>query len=273
VPNSLPDAMKSSSWRKEVKCYLQILRGLQLATTNKWAEVKKCVEELESLVKSPLVGIIGLYSMYLSGVYHQGTGDFQTASIIFGNPSFSLEPPNPKSETRNQAEIEACLLATFNRIWIMQHPDHQNNQLTLDLLEQLRPFCSDHPNREIHTAYNLVLAATHMNPPIPMTAVKTHISTALNGAKSLSDVQTASIALNLMRAKLFQNIVGEQALQCARAASQQAKRSGNMLWMSVADGMLAQSLDVQGQTGEAQNVYQSAVHYANSAISPTGNAS
>ena len=79
---------------------------------------------------------------------------------------------------------------------------------------------------------------------------------------TLGDIQTSSIALSLMRAKLFQNIVGDQALQCARAASQQARRSGNLIWMSVADNMLAQSLEVQGQAAEAQNVAQAAINHA-----------
>ncbi|RYP85477.1 hypothetical protein DL770_005035 [Monosporascus sp. CRB-9-2] len=262
LPTSLQDAMKCASWRREVKCYLEILRGLHFATSNQWAEVKKCVEQLEMIVKPSLKGILGVYSLYLSGVYHQGTQDFDTAEEIYSHPSLSLEAYDAGQGSRKQAELEVSLLAAFNRIWIMQHPAHQNNKVTLDLLDQLRLLCPDHPNREIRTIYHLVLAAAKTVPPVPMTTVKTHISTALNSAKALGDIQTSSIALSLMRAKLFQNIVGEQALQCARAASQQARRSGNLIWMSVADNMLAQSLDVQGHTAEAQNVAQAAINHA-----------
>ncbi|RYP24552.1 hypothetical protein DL765_000572 [Monosporascus sp. GIB2] len=262
LPTSLQDAMKCAGWRREVKCYLEILRGLHFATSNQWAEVKKCVEQLEMIVKPSLKGILGAYSLYLSGVYHQGTQDFDAAEEIYSHPSLSLEAYDAGQGSRKQAELEVSLLAAFNRIWIMQHPAYQNNKVTLDLLDQLRALCPDHPNREIRTIYHLVLAAAKTVPPVPMTTVKTHISTALNSAKALGDIQTSSIALSLMRAKLFQNIVGEQALQCARAASQQARRSGNLIWMSVADNMLAQSLDVQGHAAEAQNVAQAAVNHA-----------
>ncbi|KAI1214888.1 cohesin loading factor-domain-containing protein [Annulohypoxylon truncatum] len=270
LPNSLADAITRSDWQKEWMCYLYILQGLHLATHTRWNEVKQCLTHLEAMVKPPLEGIVVLYSTYLSGVYHQGTGDLETASMIYGNRIFSLDDGNDRNGSRKAAEIEVSLLATFNRIWIMQHPDYRDHRLTLDLLEQLRPLCADHPNLEIRTAYNLVLAAVQTNPPIPMTAVKMHISTALSNAQSLGNVQTLSIALNVMRAKLFQDIVGDQALKSAKAASNQAKRSGNTLWMSVADGMLAQSFDVQGQSLDARKAWEDATQYARQAFERDG---
>ncbi|KAI0840260.1 cohesin loading factor-domain-containing protein [Hypoxylon sp. FL0890] len=266
LPNSLADAIARSDWQKEWMCYLYILQGLHFATHTRWVEVKNCVAQLENMVKPPLEGVVVLYSTYLAGVYHQGTGDLKTASSIFRNRMFSLDGGSGGNGNRESTELEVSLLATFNRLWIMQHPDYRDDRLTLELLEQLRPLCADHPNMEIRTAYNLVLAAVQTNPPIPMTAVKMHISTALNNAQSLGNVQTLSIALNLMRAKLFQSIVGDQALKSARAASNQAKRSGNTLWMSVADGMLAQSFDVQGQSLDARKAWEDATQYARQAF-------
>ncbi|KAI2473705.1 cohesin loading factor-domain-containing protein [Annulohypoxylon bovei var. microspora] len=271
LPNSLADAITRSDWQKEWMCYLYILQGLHLATHTRWTEVKHCVAHLETMVKPPLEGIVMLYSTYLAGVYHQGTGDLKTASMIYRNRIFNLDDGNDRNGSRKTAEVEVSLLAAFNRIWIMQHPDYRDDRLTLDLLEQLRPLCADHPNQEIRTAYNLVLAAVQTNPPIPMTAVKMHISTALNNAQSLGNVQTLSIALNVMRAKLFQDIVGDQALKSAKAASNQAKKSGNTLWMSVADGMLAQSFDVQGQSLDARKAWEDATQSARQALEGMGN--
>ncbi|KAI1636414.1 cohesin loading factor-domain-containing protein [Biscogniauxia mediterranea] len=265
TPNSMEEAIRSKDWQREMKCYLYILRGLHFATSTRWDEVKKCITELERMVKPALGNIVVLYSMYLTGVYHQGTGDLATANMIYSE-HFGLDADDTSHSSRKPAELDVSLLATFNRIWIMQEPSYRNDRLTLELLEQLRPLCTDHPNLEIRTAYNLVLAAIQTNPPIPMTAVKTHISTALNNAKILGDVQTLSIALNLMRAKLFQSIVGDQALKSAKAASTQAKKSGNLLWMSVASGMLAQSYDVQGQGFEASSSWQDAIKYRTQAF-------
>ncbi|XXH00322.1 decapping endonuclease targeting mRNA [Hypoxylon texense] len=266
-PDSLADLITTADSQREWLCYLHILQGLHFATYTRWPDVKDCLIRLESMVKPPLAGIVVLYSKYLSGVYHQGTGDLRTANSIFCNRIFSLDnDDNNRNGSRKVAELDVALLATFNRIWIMQHPEYRDDRLTLDLLEQLRPLCADHPNMEIRTAYNLVLAAVQTNPPIPMTAVKMHISTALSNAQFLNNVQTLSIALNLMRAKLFQDIVGDQALKSAKAASNQAKKSGNTLWMSVADGMLAQSYDVQGQSLDAQKAWEDATQYARQAV-------
>lgn len=193
------------------------------------------------------------------------------ADSIYKNPVLSLDGSLDKyggvqGGHSKHAEFEVRLLAAFNRIWIMQHSDRRDDRQTTELIDQLRPLCADHPNLEIRTAWNLVLAATQTNPPIGMTAAKSHLATALNGAKVLGDVQTLSIALNLMRAKLFQNIVGDQALKSAKAGASQARRSGNVLWMSVAEGMLAQSYEVQGQIVEAQNSWSAAVAFAGDAF-------
>ncbi|KAI0379903.1 cohesin loading factor-domain-containing protein [Hypomontagnella monticulosa] len=266
LPNSLADAITKADRQREWKCYLNILLGLHFATHTRWADVKKCVVELEGMVKPPLEGIVVLYSKYLAGVYHQGTGDLRTANSVFGNRIFNLGDENGGNSNRKTTEHDVAILATFNRIWIMQHPDYKDDQLTQELLGQLHPLCNDHPNLEIRTAYNLVLAAVQTNPPTPMTAVKAYISTVLNNAQHLGNVQLLSIALNVMRAKLFQSIVGDQALKSAKAASNQAKRSGNTLWMSVADGMLAQSYDVQGQSLDARKAWEDATQYARQAF-------
>ncbi|KAI0205419.1 cohesin loading factor-domain-containing protein [Astrocystis sublimbata] len=261
----LEDAVEHVHWENEAACYLYILRGLHLATSTKWDEVKYCVTQLEAMVTPASGGTIVLYSMYLAGVSHQGTGDLETAINIYSHPNFSLDADEARGH-RRPADFEVALLAAFNMLWIMQDPNYRNDQRTQELLEQLRPLCIEHPNMEIRTAYNLVMAAIQTNPPVPMTAVKTHISTALSNAKNLADVHTLSIALNLMRAKLFQSIVGDQALKSAKAASTQARRSGNTLWMSVADGMLSQSYEVQGAMLEAQKVWNDATHFANQAF-------
>lgn len=257
-------------WEKEASCYLHILRGLYLATSTKWDEVKYCVSQLEATVTNTCGSTVVLYSMYLSGVYHQGTGNLDTAINIYSHPNFHLDVDETRGSHHRPAELEVALLAAFNLIWIMQDPYYRDDQRLQELLEQIQPLCKDHPNMEIRTAYNLVMAAIQTNPPAPISTVKTHISTALGNARNLADVHTLSIALNLMRAKLFQSIVGDQALKSAKAASTQARRSGNTLWMSVADGMLSQSYEVQGAMEDAQKAWHDATHFANQALKTSG---
>ncbi|KAG7121831.1 MAU2 chromatid cohesion factor like protein [Verticillium longisporum] len=112
------------------------------------------------------------------------------------------------------------------------------------------PLCTSHPDSEFRTAFSLVQVTTQ--PDLEMNIVKQNIQSALNGAQRTNNTHCLAIALTIMRCRLFENVVGEQALKSAKAASQQARRSGNLLWMSVADGMLANSYEVQGQLAEAR---------------------
>lgn len=51
--------------------------------------------------------------------------------------------------------------------------------------------------------------------------------------------------------KFFRGVVGDQAENSARASQKLAKKSGDSLWISVADGLLADTLEVQGKHAEA----------------------
>ncbi|KAK8136312.1 mitochondrial membrane protein [Apiospora sp. TS-2023a] len=266
IPNSLQEAIRCAGWRRELKCYIQILRGLHLATQSRWSEVGQCVSQLESLVQpsatGTIEGIVGVYTYYLGGVYRQGIGHLDVASSIYQHPVLSINDDVGFQGTGKQAESDVRLLAAFNRIWIMQHEDHRDDQQTSELLDQLRPLCKRHPNQHIRTVWHIVSAAIQTEPALPMTDLKSHLSSALTGAKALGDVLSLSIALNLMRAKLFHDVVGDQALKSAKAGAMQAKRSHNLLWMSVAEGLLAQSYEVQQQHGEAQASWDLAKNYA-----------
>ena len=48
--------------------------------------------------------------------------------------------------------------------------------------------------------------------------------------------------------------MGEQAEKSARACLNVANKTGDRLWMSVAEGTLAETLDVQGRGQEAEAV-------------------
>lgn len=176
----------------------------------------------------------------------------------------------PKPNT-SRIVTELSILAALNRLWILQEPLQVDDVETADLIDLLRPICEDNPDQEIRTVYNLVLAAIgpSVNPPMSINQVKRHIQQSLSGAQQTSNTQYLSIALNIMRARLFENVVGEQALKSARAGAAQARKSGNVLWMSVADGMLAQSFEMQGALAEARAAHESGVKLANEAFAKT----
>lgn len=252
---SLQGAIRQREWRIEMQTYLNILLGLLAASHCQWTKAKEFINNLESLITPSTEGILQLFSVYLSGVYYQGTADLQSAITIFRDPRFSLSRRGAGIKT---AHKEMGLLAALNRLWIMQHPSQRNDPETVELIEQLHPLCYTHPNVDLRTAWHNVMAALVTDPPQQLNMQKQHIQAAMSGSRSTNNVLGAAVTLAIMRSRLFENVIGEQALKSALAAAKQAQRSGNVLWQSVADGMLAQSFEVQGQRDEAAREWEKA---------------
>ncbi|OLN84904.1 MAU2 chromatid cohesion factor-like protein [Colletotrichum chlorophyti] len=263
---SLQEAMEQARWRTEIFCYLQVLTGLYFATHSQWSKVEQCVAQLQQAITPAVNEIFSLFSLYLSGVYHQGTGDLETALLLFEDERLSIDGGHGASGGRKPAKLEICVLAALNRIWILQDSSYRDEMTSTDLLDRLRPLCSEHQDPDIRTAFNLVQATAQTMPPPSMHQIKTSITNSLNGSKATGNTHCLAIALSIMRFRLFDNVVGEQALKSARAASTQAKRSGNLLWMSVADGMLADSFEVQALFADAEAARQTATDYASHAF-------
>lgn len=227
---------------------MHILLGFQAASDCHWKGVKQVLAKLESLSITPTQTTLRLLSFYLLGVYHQGTGNVGLALRTFADSRFDM-PQGGSAVKAGQRDI--ALLAGISRLWIMQHPDHQDVQQTTDLVEQLQPLCVNHANIDLRTTWHNVMASVATDPPQLQNEQKRHMQEAMQGAKTTNNVLQTAITLSIMRSRFFQNVMGEQALKSAFAASKQAHRGGNLLWKSVADGMLAQSLETQGHRKEA----------------------
>lgn len=226
--------------------------------------MKQVLEKLEMLVSPSTQATVRLLSIYLTGVYHQGTGNLEAALGIFLDSCFTI--PKGSVGGVKVGHQELSLLAGLNRLWIMQHPSCRNDQETLDLIEQLQPHCMNHWNIDLRTAWHNVMAALVTEPTQQLNQQKQHIHAAMAGSKATSNILGAAVTLCIMRSRFFENVIGEQALKSARAAAKQAQRSGNVLWQSVADGMLAHSYEVQGQREEAKQEWDKATMEARGAF-------
>ncbi|KAH6854285.1 cohesin loading factor-domain-containing protein [Chaetomium sp. MPI-CAGE-AT-0009] len=267
LSQSLPEALKQAEWARELSLYAHILTGLQASTLSDWAKVKMCLETVKQ--NGPQSEFLSVLTLYLEGVFHQGTAALDKATAIWKDRTFEMDWSGAPKATGGRIATELSILAALNRLWIMQEPGQTDDAEMAELVDLLRPICEDNPDQEIRTVYNLALSSVRMNPPLSINQIKRHIQQSLSGAQQTSNTQYLAIALNIMRARLFENVVGEQALKSARAGSAQARKSGNVLWMSVADGMLAQSFEMQGALAEARATLDSGVRLANEAFAKT----
>lgn len=264
---SLPEALKQAGWAKELSCYAHVLTGLQASTLSDWAKVKICLDTVKQ--NGSQSEFLSVLTLYLEGVFHQGTAALDKATAIWKNGRFEMDWSGAPKATGSRITTELSILAALNRLWIMQEPGQTDDAEMAELVDLLRPICEDNPDLEIRTVYNLALSSVRMNPPLSINQIKRHIQQSLSGAQQTCNTQYLAIALNIMRARLFENVVGEQALKSARAGSAQARKSGNVLWMSVADGMLAQSFEMQGALADARATHDSGVRLANEAFAKT----
>lgn len=262
--------MARRSWRGLIQCYFQIYIAFCAAGITDWPKVKHCIDKIYSTARDfeiDLKGTLECLTFYLTGAYHQGRGEFDAALRIFEHERFRL--PSSKSTTvsyAEQVERDIAILAALNTLWILQETSRQNPTHNLALVESLEQICVHHPNRDIETAFNLIAATVHTNPPTESIKVKAYLRSALQGAQATGNTQFLCITLNVMCSRFFSNVVGDQAEKSAKAASVQAGKSGNVLWMSVADGMLAQCYETQGKMMEAQITREQAYSSAEKAF-------
>lgn len=83
---------------------------------------------------------------------------------------------------------------------------------------------------------------------------KKYLQLALQEAKHCANNQLMTITLNFMSWKFFRGSVGDQAEKSARASVQLAKKGRDSLWVAVADGVLAETLEGRGKGEEAEGV-------------------
>ncbi|KAK5660129.1 hypothetical protein OQA88_13598 [Cercophora sp. LCS_1] len=265
-PRSIPEALRQQEWINELVCYTHVLVGLQSATMSDWAGVKKCLEAINEA--QPPEGFLDIMILYLDGVLQQGTARLVKALEIWKDPSFDIGRTSTAQPNRSHIETELSILAALNRIWIMHSDEHRDDAEMADLVETLRPLCEDNPDPDIRTAYDIVMSSITISPAhmdVSMQQVKKHMQMALHNAKTTSNVHSLSMGLNIMRCRLFDNVVSEQAVKSAKAGLAQARRSGNLLWMSVAEGMLARSHMVMDQLAESKAAEEAGIRHANEA--------
>lgn len=231
---------------------MQLHLCFALCARTDWESALASIEALKEAVKRITVGdteLLNTLTLYITGVIHQSTGNLPSALSVFQCPALTLQPSN-KTPHPYQTRHDLSVLATLNTILILREPTQPKHPQLDTLLSAVEPHCIAHSDKNIVSAYYLVRATAHPNDPIIKT--KQYLQHALQAAKVVANNQLTCITLNFMSWKFFRGVVGDQAENSARASQKLAKKSGDSLWISVADGLLADTLEVQGKHVEAE---------------------
>jgi Cohesin loading factor len=253
-----------------LECCFLIDRAFLLCCKGDWTEARSSVNEVFALTKSLVGGLppeIICAAKYLEGAICQGTGDLTTALRIFQSATFALPQDNiepasarkagrPSSSTKGQQDNtirRLGLLAAMNTILIIRSPSHPQHHLLQTILASIEPLINSTPYKTIQASYSLILS-TLAESSTTILKTKQHLGNALSTAQASGNAQVTALTLILMSDKFFKGVVGDQAMKCAKAASHQARRSGDPMWLSVAQGMEAECLDIMGKTDEARKL-------------------
>ncbi|MCJ1285177.1 hypothetical protein MMC26_004515 [Xylographa opegraphella] len=258
-------------WQRTLLCQVQIHLIFALCARTSWQTAK---EELSLLkrnaadLQEPQLGPVSIFIHYLDALLKQATGDLASALTIFQSSIFALptSPPNAHASPPLQPQYDLSLLAALNALLIIRAPTHPKHSLFPTILSQLEPLALANPSKNIHAAYYLLRAisptSTTSDPAPGILKTKQYLQSVLQAAKHTANNQLMCITLNFMGWKFFKGVVGEQAEKSARASLQLAKKGRDGLWIGVALGKLAETLERQGKGEEADAAWREALDVA-----------
>ncbi|RLL94617.1 hypothetical protein CFD26_102343 [Aspergillus turcosus] len=218
-----------------------------------WDLANQTLKELRPIAEElgdQLPDTIQCLMEYATGALAQATGDLKAALSIFQSPLLSLSSITSKT-ARNDPRRDIAILAALNTILILRDPDHPSHSNLPSALSLVESFCKGSPNKYIQAAYYLVCATVQTESTIQ---TKQYLQQALQSATAISNSQITCMTLTFMSWKYFRGVVGEQAEKSARAGRAMAKKANDRLWVSVTDEMLAETLERQGKSEEAEGV-------------------
>lgn len=253
IPHSIELTAARNVWRQVLKCHMQLQLTFALCIRTVWREAQDQLRQLQETTSNlppEIADTLNLQILYLSGVIYQGTGDLAAALSIFQSSSFAL--PSETYSPLSPLHLDLSILAALNTLLIIRAPTHPSNHLLPSILTSLLPLCATNSNKALLAAYHLLVATcSHTN---TILHTKQHLQCALQAAKQSASNQLMCLTLNFMSWKFFKGVVGEQAEKSARASQALARKGADRLWESVANGVLADTLDVAARYGEANEV-------------------
>ena len=261
-----------TTWRKVLECQYLLEKAFLLCARSEWERARTLLDELDGVSKvlqDRLPADFNRLARYLDGAIYQGIGKVNIALTLFQSSHLAL-PPNCHKSSPNNLQRDIALLSAINTILIIRSPSHPAHHLLPSILSKIDPYLSATPNKHLLAARSLLISNLPPTTHQLLTAedlsstllMKKHLGKALNIAKTIGNAQITAMTLSVMSARFFKGVVGEQAEKSARAGQNMAYRSGMRLWMSVSNGMLAETLERQGKKAEAERWAVQAVRLA-----------
>ena len=247
-------------------CHMRLHQAFALCARSQWLAAKEQQSAIHDSLKiisaslDPVPESLLLLTAYLGAVLLQGTGYTNEALYEYQSESLSIQSCR-KIQHPSQLRLDISLLSALNTLLIIQSPGHPKGDQMKSLLSLIEHLCLRNPNRQIQSAYHLVKTSTNSSATILVT--KQALQSALQTAKKSDNKQVMCMVLNFMSWKFFRGVVGDQAEKSARVSQRLAQQCMDILWTSVAAGVLGDTLEAAGRIEEAKKARQSGETTAN----------
>ncbi|KAI9728778.1 MAG: hypothetical protein M1828_002884 [Chrysothrix sp. TS-e1954] len=277
--SSLSTQIDQAHWLKQLRASIVTRLALVQCARSNWEAASHTLRRTNKLMKFMQAHgeqQISLLASYLNGVIHQGVGRLDLALQIYQSAHFAL--PATPSPTNTFGETLA-LLASMNMLLLISSSSHSSHHLAPSLFNSLRPYFEDKYDRpeatssasknlsasndHLQSSYFFLRALYTIDRSSPqhdsnfvITDTKRHLHKSLQAAKRASDPQLVTLGLVQMHNMFFADMVGQQTEDTVKAIKENVRETGDLLWASVANGLVAGIMDRTGRNEEALNWLQ-----------------
>jgi hypothetical protein len=259
---SLSTASRHALWQDRMRITLQAYVVFSRCARADWETAMKGMGSIRQYIATARVTLDEDTSVlvdYLDAISKHGLGHLRQALELYRSPSLQLPATLDNKTIPNVNSAHLKVLALLNSILILRKLGASAE--ADELLHRVEPMCvmqhssngSDYGNRAIESAFHALKSTA---PEMTIVKTKHFIQLAIGAAQKVGNDRLLNILMNHMTHVFFANIVGRQAEQSAKVGRVLAKRSGDRLWMAVADRMFSETTEKSGNLAEAQNALQ-----------------
>ncbi|KAI7327247.1 hypothetical protein KC315_g7241 [Hortaea werneckii] len=254
LPQPLDASRVGADWRRELSIMVQLKQASAHCGRAEWGAASPVIADVKRKVAEGAGSaniMVETELDYLAAVCLHGQGDIESALEHYSSSLLVFRPEG--KEVSALRDMQA--IATLDRILILRNV--QKEQEAETLLQSIEPYCLNHNNKALVSAY-YVVKATADSGNSAIIKRKQYLQSAVQAAQAVKNNPLLCVILSSMTEMFFRGIVGEQATKSSQAARSLAYKTQNKLWISVTNRMYADTLELCGEHDKAGPVRHAA---------------
>ncbi|KAF2206992.1 hypothetical protein CERZMDRAFT_71875 [Cercospora zeae-maydis SCOH1-5] len=270
-PKDLPLSLSAASSRWQVQVSLRATARLYIAFAfcgiSDWPHAINALQAYHEKdipqLEGPPQAAFATLAVYLDAVVKHGSGDLEAALRLYRSPALQVHLTGSiKSDAGPMNPIK--ILSALNSVEIL-HSQGKHKEADM-LLDWAEPHCvvtsnsdgGEHGSRAMESLFYMLKAVASQRAGGLIIDTKSILQRSVKAAQGVGNDQLLMCVMNIMTDAWFKNIVGQQAVSSGKSARGLAGKNNNKLWRAVGTRMYADTLELSGQLGQAEEMRQDA---------------